>query len=68
MSYQVLARKWRPSNFDDVLGQGHVIRSLKNSIATKRLAQSYLLSGTRGIGKTTIARVLAKALQLYKPW
>ena len=63
MTYQVLARKWRPSTFDQVLGQNHVIRSLKNSVSSRRLAQSYLLSGTRGIGKTTIARIMAKALR-----
>lgn len=63
MAYQVLARKWRPKTFDEVMGQGHVIRSLKNSVVSKRLAQSYLLSGTRGVGKTTIARIMAKALR-----
>jgi DNA polymerase III subunit gamma/tau len=66
MTYQVLARKWRPVTFDQVLGQNHVIRSLKNSVSSNRLAQSYLLSGTRGVGKTTIARIMAKALRCEK--
>jgi len=66
MAYQVLARKWRPTTFDEVLGQNHVIRSLKNSVSSNRLAQSYLLSGTRGVGKTTIARIMAKALRCEK--
>jgi DNA polymerase III subunit gamma/tau len=63
MSYQVLARKWRPKNFDEVIGQEHVTRSLKNAIVRGSVAHAYVLTGTRGIGKTTIARLLAKALR-----
>ncbi len=62
MDYQVSARKYRPGTFDDVIGQAHVVQTLVNSIATKRIAQAYLFSGTRGVGKTTVARILAKAL------
>jgi DNA polymerase-3 subunit gamma/tau len=62
MDYQVSARKYRPGTFDDVIGQPHVVQTLVNSIATKRIAQAYLFSGTRGVGKTTVARILAKAL------
>lgn len=62
MSYQVLARKWRPRQFDEVVGQEHVTHTLKNAIASGRLAHAYLFVGPRGIGKTTIARVFAKAL------
>ena len=62
MSYQVLARKWRPQVFEDVVGQGHITRTLQNAITTKRLAHAFLFSGPRGVGKTTTARILAKAL------
>ena len=62
MDYQVSARKYRPGTFDDVIGQPHVVQTLVNSIITKRIAQAYLFSGTRGVGKTTVARILAKAL------
>ncbi|MEQ1562094.1 MAG: DNA polymerase III subunit gamma/tau [Nitrospiraceae bacterium] len=62
MDYQVSARKYRPGTFGDVIGQPHVVQTLVNSIATKRIAQAYLFSGTRGVGKTTVARILAKAL------
>src|SRR6185503_20132633 len=62
MDYQVSARKYRPGTFDDVLGQPHVVQTLVNSVTTKRIAQAYLFSGTRGVGKTTVARILAKAL------
>jgi len=62
LDYQVSARKYRPGTFDDVIGQPHVVQTLVNSIATKRIAQAYLFSGTRGVGKTTVARILAKAL------
>jgi DNA polymerase-3 subunit gamma/tau len=62
LDYQVSARKYRPGTFDDVIGQPHVVQTLVNSITTKRIAQAYLFSGTRGVGKTTIARILAKAL------
>lgn len=62
MSYQVLARKWRPQVFEDVVGQGHITRTLQNAIVSKRLAHAFLFSGPRGVGKTTTARILAKAL------
>ena len=62
LDYQVSARKYRPGTFDDVIGQPHVVQTLVNSITTKRIAQAYLFSGTRGVGKTTVARILAKAL------
>jgi DNA polymerase III subunit gamma/tau len=62
VDYQVSARKYRPGTFDDVIGQPHVVQTLVNSITTKRIAQAYLFSGTRGVGKTTVARILAKAL------
>jgi len=62
MSYLVLARKWRPKNFADTVGQEHVLRALTNALDSERLHHAYLFSGTRGVGKTTIARILAKAL------
>ena len=62
MSYKVLARKWRPQHFDDVVGQNHVIQTLKNAINSNRVAHAYLFVGPRGTGKTTTARILAKAL------
>jgi DNA polymerase-3 subunit gamma/tau len=60
--YQVLARKWRPQTFADVVGQDHVVRTLRNAIARGRIAHAYLLVGPRGTGKTSIARIFAKAL------
>ncbi len=62
MAYQVLARKWRPQSFEDVVGQKTVTQTLQNAIASGRLAHAFLLSGVRGVGKTTTARILAKAL------
>jgi DNA polymerase-3 subunit gamma/tau len=62
MSYQVLARKWRPQRFDDVIGQKGVTQTLRNAIAAKRIAQSFVFSGPRGVGKTTTARIMARAL------
>ncbi|MCE1238925.1 MAG: DNA polymerase III subunit gamma/tau [Azonexaceae bacterium] len=62
MSYQVLARKWRPRNFSTLVGQEHVVRALTHALTEKRLHHAYLFTGTRGVGKTTIARILAKSL------
>ena len=62
MSYQVLARKWRPQRFDDVIGQRGVTQTLRNAIAAGRIAQSFVFSGPRGVGKTTTARILARGL------
>ena len=62
MSHQVLARKWRPQTFADIVGQEHVVTALVNALGANRLHHAYLFSGTRGVGKTTVARVLAKAL------
>ncbi|MFH1066640.1 MAG: AAA family ATPase, partial [bacterium] len=62
MSYQVLARKYRPKTFEEVVGQEHVVRTLRNAIETGRIAHAFLFVGPRGIGKTSTARILAKAL------
>ena len=62
MNYQVLARKWRPRDFTSLLGQEHVVRALRNALTQQRLHHAYLLTGTRGVGKTTLARILAKCL------
>lgn len=62
MSYQVLARKWRPRNFQEVVGQQHVLTALSNGLTQNKVHHAYLFSGTRGVGKTTIARILAKSL------
>src|SRR3954449_11658982 len=62
MAFQVLARKWRPQRFDDVIGQRGVTETLRNAIAANRIAQSFVFSGPRGVGKTTTARILARAL------
>ena len=61
-TYQVIARKWRPQTFDDVVGQDHVVRTLRNAIGRNRIAHAYLLVGPRGTGKTSMARIFAKAL------
>ncbi len=62
MSYQVLARKWRPKSFSELVGQQHIVQALVHALDQNRLHQAYLLTGTRGVGKTTIARIMAKAL------
>jgi DNA polymerase-3 subunit gamma/tau len=66
MSYQVLARKWRPRNFQEMAGQGHVLKTLINALDHNRLHHAYLFTGTRGVGKTTIARILARCLNCEK--
>lgn len=63
MAYQVLARKWRPKQFEEVVGQTHVTRTLQNAIKQDKLAHAYLFTGTRGVGKTSIARLFAKAIR-----
>ena len=62
MEYQVSARKYRPGTFEEVIGQPHVVQTLKNAVENKRVAHAYVFSGMRGVGKTTVARILAKAL------
>src|SRR5690554_7775078 len=67
MAYQVLARKWRPKQFEQVVGQVHVTRTLQNAIKHNKLAHAYLFTGTRGVGKTSIARLFAKAIRCENP-
>ena len=62
MSYQVLARKWRPRNFEQLVGQTHVARALVNALDADRLHHAFIFTGTRGVGKTTLARILAKCI------
>ena len=63
MAYQVLARKWRPKKFQDVIGQEHVTKSLQNAIAKDKIGHAYMMVGTRGVGKTSVARIFAKAIR-----
>ena len=67
MSYQVLARKWRPHDFDSVVGQEHVVKALRHALREKRIHHAYLFTGTRGVGKTTLSRILAKCLNCTGP-
>src|SRR5882672_4450916 len=66
MAYQVLARKWRPQRFDDVIGQQAVTRTLRNALASGRIAHAFVFAGQRGSGKTTTARILSRALNCVK--
>ena len=67
MSYLVLARKYRPKTFAQMVGQGHVVQALTNALTRQRLHHAYLFTGTRGVGKTTVSRLLAKALNCQGP-
>ncbi|MCM8800361.1 MAG: AAA family ATPase, partial [Candidatus Omnitrophica bacterium] len=62
MSYQVFALKWRPQNFDEIVGQDHIVTNLKNAILKNRLPHAFLFAGPHGVGKTSTARILAKSL------
>jgi len=65
--YRVLARKYRPNDFNDLIGQEALVRTLRNAFATGRVAQAYILTGVRGVGKTTTARIIARALNYSRP-
>ena len=65
--YQALYRKWRPRTFDEVVGQEHITETLKRQVATGRLSHAYLFTGTRGTGKTTCAKILARAVNCQNP-
>ena len=67
MSYLVLARKYRPRNFTEMVGQEHVVQALTNALTQQRLHHAYLFTGTRGVGKTTVSRILAKSLNCQGP-
>ena len=67
MSYQALYRKWRPTSFSDVKGQDHIVTTLRNQIKLDRVGHAYLFCGTRGTGKTTIAKIFAKAVNCEHP-
>ena len=67
MSYMALYRKFRPTTFDEVKGQDHIVTTLKNQIRTGRIGHAYLFCGTRGTGKTTVAKILAKAVNCENP-
>ena len=67
MSYQALYRKWRPVTFEDVKGQDHIVTTLKNQIKLDRVGHAYLFCGTRGTGKTTVAKIFAKAVNCENP-
>ncbi|MHB1693318.1 MAG: DNA polymerase III subunit gamma/tau, partial [bacterium] len=66
MMYQVLARKYRPKTFDEVIGQDDIVKTLKNAVDSDRIAHAYIFSGTRGVGKTSIARILARSINCEK--
>ena len=67
MSYQALYRKWRPQVFADVKGQDHIVKTLQNQIGSGRIGHAYLFCGTRGTGKTTVAKILARAVNCEHP-
>ena len=65
-NYQVLARKYRPETFSDLIGQEAMVRTLKNAFEADRIAQAFMMTGIRGVGKTTTARIIAKGYELYR--